>query len=80
MEDYFEVEKDQVFIVQCCMQMLRPGGILYFSNNKRKFKLSLEISESFTVKDISEKTIPLDFHDMKIHNCYKITHNTAPKS
>lgn len=76
MEDYFEVEKDQDFIVQCCMQMLRPGGVLYFSNNKRKFKLSQELISNYQIKDISEKTIPIDFHDMKIHNCYKITHLT----
>lgn len=76
MEDYFEVEKDQEFIIHSCMQMLRPGGVLYFSNNKRKFRLSQEISEKYIVKDISTKTIPMDFHDMKIHNCYKMTHKT----
>lgn len=74
MEDFFEVEKDQNFLVHSCMQMLRPGGVLYFSNNKRKFKLDPELMEKYLIKDISEKTIPLDFHDQKIHSCFKITH------
>lgn len=72
MEDVFEVEKDQEFLVENCMKMLRPGGILYFSNNKRKFKLSETIQAKYSVKDITEESIPQDFHDKKIHVCFEI--------
>lgn len=72
MEDVFEVEKDQEFLVDACMQMLTPGGILYFSNNKRKFKLSENILAKYLVKDLSEESIPQDFHDKKIHVCFEI--------
>ncbi|WP_374075959.1 class I SAM-dependent methyltransferase [Bdellovibrio bacteriovorus] len=72
MEDTFEVERDQDFLVDSCMSMLSDGGILYFSNNKRKFKLSANILSKYTVKDISEDSIPQDFHDKKIHNCFEI--------
>ena len=72
MEDVFEVEKDQEFLVDSCMQMLTPGGILYFSNNKRKFKLSENILAQYQVKDLSEESIPQDFHDKKIHVCFEI--------
>ncbi len=72
MDDLFEVEKDQNFLVESCMKILAPEGILYFSNNKRKFKLSLEISEKYKIKDIGQDTIPQDFHDKKIHNCFEI--------
>lgn len=73
MEDSFEVERDQDALVTSCMSMLNPGGILYFSNNKRKFKLSDLIQSQFAVKDITEESIPQDFHDKKIHNCFQIT-------
>ena len=72
MRDSFEVEEDQIYLVDTCMSMLRPGGVLYFSNNKRKFKLSPEISTRYKVKDITAETIPQDFHDSKIHNCFEI--------
>lgn len=72
MEDSFEVERDQDFLVNACMEMLNPGGVLYFSNNKRKFKLSEKILSNYSVKDITEESIPQDFHDKKIHNCYEI--------
>lgn len=72
MVDSFEVEEDQEFLVQSCMKLLAPGGILYFSNNKRRFKISSSILEQFAVRDIGAETIPQDFHDSKIHNCFEI--------
>lgn len=72
MDEAFEVEKDQNFLVESCMKLLAPEGILYFSNNKRKFKISEDITAKYRVKDISIETIPQDFHDKKIHNCFEI--------
>jgi len=72
MEDTFEVERDQDFLVDSCMSMLRPDGVLYFSNNKRKFKISEKILSKYSVTDITEFSIPQDFHDKKIHCCFEI--------
>ncbi|MEK2647020.1 class I SAM-dependent methyltransferase [Bdellovibrio sp. BCCA] len=72
MEDSFEVERDQDFLVNACMSMLKPDGVLYFSNNKRKFKLSENILAKYTVKDLTDESIPQDFHDKKIHCCFEI--------
>lgn len=72
MTESFEVERDQVFLVDSCMQMLKPGGVLYFSNNKRKFKIDPIILQKYQVKDLTEESIPQDFHDKKIHNCFEI--------
>lgn len=74
MEDTFEVERDQDFLVDSCMKMLSTEGTLYFSNNKRKFKVSESILSKYNVRDISEESIPQDFHDNKIHNCFEIKH------
>ena len=76
MEDDFEVEKDQIVLVKNCLKLLNPNGTLYFSNNKRKFKLDPSILDMAAVQDITEKTIPIDFRDRKIHHCYKITNHT----
>lgn len=72
MSDSFEVERDQEVLVENCMKMLAPEGVLFFSNNKRKFKLSPKILGQYKVKDITEESIPQDFHDKKIHNCFEI--------
>jgi len=73
MEEDFEVEKDQLSLVKNCLRLLNPGGTLYFSNNKRKFKLDPAVLEMANVEDITSKTVPMDFRDQKIHHCFKIT-------
>ena len=73
MTDDFEVEKDQLFLIKNCLRLLNSGGTLYFSNNKRKFKLDPEILLMANVQDITARTIPMDFRDQKIHHCFKIT-------
>lgn len=75
MEEAFEVEKDQDFLVEKAMSMLRPEGILYFSNNKRKFKLSENVLQKYQIRDLTRESIPQDFHDLKIHHCFEIKHN-----
>lgn len=77
MNDTFEVERDQEFLVESCMMMLEPGGILYFSNNKRKFKIAPTLAEKYLIRDISKESIPQDFHDQKIHNCFEIRTKTS---
>ncbi len=74
MEEDFEVEKDQEFLVKHCMRLLAPEGVLYFSNNKRKFKIAESVLGTYNVQDISLKTIPEDYRDQKVHHCFKITH------
>lgn len=75
METDFEVERDQKKIILNAMAFLKPEGTLYFSTNKRKFKLEAEIENEFFVKNTSEKTIPIDCHDQKIHHSYEIRFN-----
>ena len=72
MEDSFEVERDQEFIVRQSMARLKPSGVLYFSNNKRTFRLSENLKSEFNIQDITEQTIPPDCHDKKIHYCFAI--------
>jgi 23S rRNA (cytosine1962-C5)-methyltransferase len=75
MREDFEVETDQNHLISQVMKFLKPNGTLYFSNNKRDFKLSEEISQKYKVKNISKDTIPVDFHDQKIHHCFEIKYN-----
>ncbi len=72
MDSTFEVERDQDNLVHSLMPLLKLNGILYFSTNKRDFKLSSHLSVKYRVKNITAQTIPIDFHDQKIHHCYEI--------
>lgn len=76
MEQIFDVQEDHGELIEKLMHHLSQNGVLYFSNNFRKFSLNQDIREKYNIADISKRSIPLDFRDQKIHVCYKITHKS----
>lgn len=72
MDQTFVVQRDHEELINKLMKYLSPSGRLIFSNNNRKFKLAQSLYENFSVKDITEKSIPLDFRDNRIHCCFEI--------
>ena len=73
MQDTFDVQRDHVNLIDCAMQLLAPQGVLYFSNNLRKFKLDQSLSERYQIQDITFKTIDEDFkHSANVHHCFRL--------
>jgi len=72
MDQMFDVQIDYVFLIERALQLLAEGGEIYFSTNSRKFSFDTTLFPSARVLDVSDKTIPIDFHDPKIHRCWKI--------
>lgn len=72
MKETFSVENHQEFLIEKSMEALKDDGVLFFSNNKRGFKLSDLIKSKYQITDITLKTIPEDFRNKKIHVCYEI--------
>lgn len=67
----FEVERDQIKLLKLCYNKLNAEGLLYFSNNFRSFTLDeIEVSKFFEIKNITTKTIPIDFRNKKIHQSW----------
>jgi 23S rRNA (guanine2445-N2)-methyltransferase / 23S rRNA (guanine2069-N7)-methyltransferase len=74
MDDVLDVQRDHVRLVQRCVELLRPGGVLYFSTNLRSFKLDYAALGSLQVEDISAATLDKDYaRNPKIHYCFRIT-------
>ncbi len=74
MKGVLDVQQDHVKLINRCMEILKPGGVLYFSNNLRSFKMDASILESFKVVNINDESLDPDFESKpKIHNCWKIT-------
>lgn len=73
MEGVLDIQRDHVALIKRCMEILNPGGVLYFSNNLRSFKLDSEALANLSVKDITEETLDKDFErNKKIHACWQI--------
>lgn len=74
MEGVFDVQRDHVQLLDLAMARLASGGVLYFSNNFRKFQLEENLAARYVVEEITAKTIDPDFaRNGKIHRAWKIT-------
>lgn len=70
----FEVQREHVRLLRAAVARLAPGGVLYFSNNFRRFRLDRDAVTQFAeVEDISAQTIPPDFaRTPRIHRCWRL--------
>jgi 23S rRNA (guanine2445-N2)-methyltransferase / 23S rRNA (guanine2069-N7)-methyltransferase len=77
MENTFDVQRDHIYLLTQLKRLLRPGGEIIFTNNKRNFKLDAEALEQagLQAKNIDARLLPLDFKRRpQIHNCWQVTH------
>lgn len=74
MEDSFDIQRDHGALIDSTMAVLRVDGVLYFSNNRRGFKLDESVLESYHCEDVSRQTLDPDFQrNPNIHSCWRIT-------
>ncbi|MDP3815399.1 bifunctional 23S rRNA (guanine(2069)-N(7))-methyltransferase RlmK/23S rRNA (guanine(2445)-N(2))-methyltransferase RlmL [Pseudomonas sp.] len=74
MEGVFDVQRDHVQLLDLAMARLAPGGVLYFSNNFRKFLLDESLAARYQVEEISEASLDPDFaRNQKIHRAWRIS-------
>ena len=74
MQGVLDIERDHVQLIEECMRLLAPAGLLVFSTNSQRFRLDAGLAERFTVRDISAATLPEDFaRNPRIHRCYEIS-------
>lgn len=73
MDQLFDIQVDYVFLITKALALLKPEGTIFFSTNMRKFVLDQNQLPPCKIRDISKKTLPIDFRDEKIHYCFEIT-------
>jgi 23S rRNA (guanine2445-N2)-methyltransferase / 23S rRNA (guanine2069-N7)-methyltransferase len=78
MDGSFDVQRDHGQLIRAAMATLKPGGQMYFSNNRRGFELDQDLRESFNCIDISGETLDPDFQrNPKIHCCWVLTQGSG---
>lgn len=74
LDDVFDVQRDHVQLLDMAMARLAPGGVLYFSNNFRRFRLDPALEEKYQVQDISAQTLDKDFQrNTRIHRTWRLS-------
>lgn len=70
-----DVQRDHQELIDHCMRLLAPNGLLIFSNNHRRFQLDDQLFERYRVQDCTPASIDKDFaRNPKIHNTWFIRH------
>lgn len=75
MDQTFDVQRDQITLIDLTMKRLKPKGTLYFSNNFKKFSMEKSLLDDYLIHEISQKTLPPDFKTSRNHHrCWMIQH------
>lgn len=68
----FDIQVDYAYLISKGLELLTPTGVIFFSTNSRKFTLDPVELPTCAIRDISKNTLPLDFRNEKIHQCWEI--------
>ncbi len=71
----FDIQRSHVDLLRAAVARLAPGGVLYFSNNFRRFRLDADAVAQFArCEDISAATLPPDFaRNLRIHRTWRLS-------
>lgn len=75
MPDILDIQRDHAALIDGSMALLARDGVLFFSNNLRSFTLDETLGARYAVKDVSKQSVPEDFRNKKIHQCWEIRHH-----
>ena len=71
-EAVWDVQRDSVPLLRSLLKRMSPGGVIYFSNNFRGFKMEPDELGATDVHEISNQTVPPNYRNRKIHRCWRI--------
>ncbi len=72
MKDFLDIQRDHVTLINKVLLATRTGGVIYFSNNLRKFELEEAAIQASSVKNITAQTVPFDFQGKLLRHCFRI--------
>ncbi|MFT7582271.1 MAG: 23S rRNA G2069 N7-methylase RlmK/C1962 C5-methylase RlmI [Myxococcota bacterium] len=73
MRDVLDIQRDHRALLVNVARVTRPGGVVYFSTNFRRFKPDEDAFLSYsTAVEITQQTLPEDFRNKRIHRCWRL--------
>jgi 23S rRNA (guanine2445-N2)-methyltransferase / 23S rRNA (guanine2069-N7)-methyltransferase len=74
----FDVQRDHQELVRAAMGVLSENGQLYFSTNRRRFRLDPALAADYRCDDITGETLDPDFQrNRRIHCCWSLRHRAV---
>src|SRR4051812_39250611 len=72
MNDFLDIQRDHVSLINQCLRLLKQQGILFFSTNFTKFILDESSISASSIRDITKASTPFDFEGKLKRWCYRI--------
>jgi 23S rRNA (guanine2445-N2)-methyltransferase / 23S rRNA (guanine2069-N7)-methyltransferase len=72
MDSAWDVQRGHVELLNGVLELMSPGGLVFFSTNFRRFKFDGEAVAAEAIREISEQTIPPDFRNRRVHRAWRI--------
>ncbi|MHC5028285.1 MAG: class I SAM-dependent methyltransferase [Planctomycetota bacterium] len=77
----FAVERDYPTLLAHVARFVAPGGEIFFSTNARGFDLDpAHVPGGFGAQEITNRSIPEDFRNRKIHRCWRFAEGWQPRT
>jgi len=70
MLEILDVQRDHQRLIEGCLPLLTPTGELFFSTNRRRFRLDAELEALPGAVEITRETLPEDFKRHPAHRCW----------
>ncbi|MFD2885277.1 class I SAM-dependent methyltransferase [Chitinophaga cymbidii] len=72
MKDFLDIQRDHVTLINKVLLATRKDGVIYFSNNLRRFELDEANIEAASIRNITAQTVPFDFQGKLLRHCFRI--------
>jgi 23S rRNA (cytosine1962-C5)-methyltransferase len=68
----FDIQRDHRELVLATLEVMQPGGVLWFSTNHQRFEPELEMLPVAERQEVTAATIPPDFRNGQVHRCWRM--------
>ncbi len=72
MKSDLDIQRDHAWMLNRILEICAPGAVIYFSTNFKKFCFDEAKVQCDRIAEISQKTIPPDFRDRRVHRCWRL--------
>ena len=72
-DDVWDIQHDHAELLKGLVELMAPGGVIFFSTNSRRFKLAESELPRVAIREISRQTVPEDFRNQRIHRCWRMS-------
>ena len=71
LDHFWDIQRDHARLLNRVLELMTPGGIVFFSTNFRRFKLAEAEIRGASLVEISRQSVPPEFRNRRIHRCWR---------